>query len=204
MGEEGESTVVSENALNEGEVFFIDGSASINPDTGEKHVGIAVVRMEEGEYEVIVQHCLTAHYSAQAAELIALIEALHAAKGCAVTIYTDSAYMTTTVHGGLARWGQRGFHRVDGSPVQHAELLKELIEALKEPTMVAIVKCQSHTTNTDVISLGNAATKEASYLVKEQTGEYLMHQRVEEELPDGYNTMPVSHILELQEGASEE
>ncbi|XP_069502405.1 ribonuclease H-like [Ambystoma mexicanum] len=188
-GEEGESTVVSENALNEGEVFFIDGSASINPDTGEKHVGVAVVRMEEGEYEVIVQHRLQAHYSSQAAELIELIEALHAAKRCAVNIYTDSAYMTTTVHGGLARWGRRGFHRADGSPVQHAEFLRELIEVLKEPTMVAKVKCQAHTTNTDFISLGNAAAdaaaKEASYLVKERTGEYLMHQRVEEELPDG-------------------
>ncbi|XP_069486300.1 ribonuclease H-like [Ambystoma mexicanum] len=159
-GEEGESNVVSENALNEGEAFFIDGSASINPDTGEKHVGIAVVRLEEGEYKVIIQQRLPAHYSA-------LIEALHAAKGCAVTIYTDSAYMTTTVHGRLARWGRRGLHRADGSPVQHEELLKDLIEALKDPTKVAIVKCQAHTTNTDVISLGNAAVdaaaKEASY-----------------------------------------
>ncbi|XP_069476364.1 ribonuclease H-like [Ambystoma mexicanum] len=118
---------------------------------------MAVVRLEEGEYEVLVQHRLSSHFSAQAVELIALIEALHAAKGCTVTIYTDSAYMITTVHGGLARWGRRGFRRADGSPVQHAELLKELIEALHEPTMVAIVKCQAHTSNTDVVALGNAA-----------------------------------------------
>ncbi|XP_069486190.1 ribonuclease H-like [Ambystoma mexicanum] len=154
--------MVSENALNEGEVFFIDWSASTNSETGEKHVGIAVVQLEEGEYEVLLQQRLPAHYSAQAAELIALIEALHAAKGCAVTIYTDSAYMTTTVHGGLARWGRRGFHRADGSPVQHTVLLKELIETLKDPTMEAIVKCQAHTTNTDIISLGNAAADAAA------------------------------------------
>ncbi|XP_069465186.1 ribonuclease H-like [Ambystoma mexicanum] len=136
---------------------------------------MAVVRLEEGEYEVLIQQRLPTHYSAQAAEFIALIETMRAARGCAVRIYTDSAYMTTTVHGGLARCGRRGFNRADGSPVQHAELLKELIEAWKDPTAVAIVKCQAHTTNTDFVSLGNAAAdaamKEASYFVKERTGE---------------------------------
>ncbi|XP_069488960.1 ribonuclease H-like [Ambystoma mexicanum] len=167
-------------------------------DTGEKHVGMAVVRLEEGEYEVLVQYRLPSHFSAQAAELVALIEALRAAKGCTVTIYTDSAYMTTTVHGGLARWGRRGFRRADGTPVKHAELLQEFIEALKEPTTVAIVKCQAHTSNTDIVSLGNAAAdaaaKEASYFQKETAGEYILQQQASEELPEGYNV--ISQILE--------
>ncbi|XP_069486192.1 ribonuclease HI-like [Ambystoma mexicanum] len=166
-GEGDDIPKVSENALQEGETYFIDGSSSINPETGEKHVGMAIVWMEEDSYETIVQKRLPSHYSAQAAELTALIEALHTAKGCTVTIYSDSAYATTTVDSGLSRWHRRVFRRADGSPVQHPTLLNELIEALAETSVVAVVKCQAHTNNTDAFSLGNAAAdaaaKEALY-----------------------------------------
>ncbi|XP_069478216.1 ribonuclease H-like [Ambystoma mexicanum] len=148
-GEGDDIPKASENALKEGETYFIDGSASINPEIGEKHVGMAVVRMEEDSYETIVHKCLLSHYSGQVAELTALIEALRTAKGCTVTIYSDSAYATTTVHSGLSRWRRRGFRRADGSPVQHAALLNELIDALSEPSVVAVVKCQANTNNTD-------------------------------------------------------
>ncbi|XP_069488850.1 ribonuclease H-like [Ambystoma mexicanum] len=139
-GVDGNAPTAHENALPEGEMYFVDGSASIDYETGEKHVGAAVVQVEDGEFEVIVQKRLPPHFSAQAAELVALIEALQTAKVCIVTIYTDSAYMATTVHGGLARWGRRGFRREDRSPVQHATLLGELSDVLKEPTLVAVVK----------------------------------------------------------------
>ncbi|XP_069486200.1 ribonuclease H-like [Ambystoma mexicanum] len=166
-GEDDNIPKASENALQEGEIYFIDGSASIDPETGEKHVGMAQVRMEEDSYEMIVQKRLPSHFHAQAAELVALIEALHAAKGCSVTIYSDSAYATTTVHSRLSEWRRRGFRQADGSPVQHATLLNELIEALAEPSVVAVMKCQAHTNNTDAISLGNvaadAAAKDAAY-----------------------------------------
>ncbi|XP_069486194.1 ribonuclease H-like [Ambystoma mexicanum] len=184
-GEDDDMPKANEDVLEEGEVYFVDSSTSINPETGEKHVGATVVRLEEGEYETIVQKRLPPHFSMQAAELVVLIEALNTAKGCAVTIYTDSAYMTTTVHGGLSRWGWRGFRRADGSPVQYAELLKELIDAINKPTMVALVKCQPHTNNKYGISLGNAAadaaSKEAAYLGREAQGEFIIKGNVEEE-----------------------
>ncbi|XP_069469993.1 ribonuclease H-like [Ambystoma mexicanum] len=156
-GEDDDIVKASENALEIGEVYFVDGFVSIDPETGEKHVGVAVVRVEGDGYEVIVQKRLPSHYSAQAAELVALIEALYTAKGCAVTIYSDSAYVTTAVQTRLSRWRRRAFRRADGSTVQHAQLLNDLIEALAEPSVVALVKCKAHTNNTDVISLGNAA-----------------------------------------------
>ncbi|XP_069486287.1 ribonuclease H-like [Ambystoma mexicanum] len=181
-GEGDDIPKVSENTLKEGEIYFIDGSASINPETGEKHVGMAVVRMEEDGYETIVQKRLPSHYSAQAAELTALIEALHAAKGCTVTIYSDSANATTTVHSGLSRWRRRGFRRADGSPVQHAALFTELIDALAEPSVMAVVKCQAHTNNTDAVSLGNAAAdaavKEASYFNTTPTVECIVKSAI--------------------------
>ncbi|XP_069494396.1 ribonuclease H-like [Ambystoma mexicanum] len=184
-------------------MYFVDGSVSIDPDTGEKqHVGASVVMMEEEEYEVLIKKTLPSHYSAQAAELIALIEALHAAKGCVVTIYSDSAYLTTTVHAGLSRWRRRGFRKAGGSPVQHAELLNKLIEALSESSVVAIVKCQAHTHNEDEISLGNAATdaalKQAPHLPIPMAKEYIMKEKGEEKQAEGYNTLPIAEIIELQ------
>ncbi|XP_069498907.1 ribonuclease H-like [Ambystoma mexicanum] len=159
-----------DSALEQGEVFFVDGSASIDQEMGEKRVGAAVVRMEEAEYGTIIMKQLLRHLSAQAAKLAALIQALKTAKGCYVTIYSDSAYVTTTVHVGLSRWRRRGFRRADSSPVQHAELLNTLISALAEPSVVAVIKCLAHTHNTDEISLGNAAAdaaaKKTAYLSK--------------------------------------
>ncbi|XP_069494394.1 ribonuclease H-like [Ambystoma mexicanum] len=158
-----------DSPLGDGEILFFDGSASINQDAGEKHVGAAVVSLEEGEYETLIMKRLPRHYSAQAAELEALIEALRTSKGCYVTIYSDSAYVTTTVNTGLSHWRRRGFRRADGSPVQHDDLLNALISALAGPSVVAAVKCQAHTQNIDEISSGNvaadAAAKEAAYLL---------------------------------------
>ncbi|XP_069461297.1 ribonuclease H-like [Ambystoma mexicanum] len=169
-GEGDDIAKASENARGVVEVYIADGSASICPETGEKHVGAAVVRLEEGEYEIIVQKRLPEYYSAQAAELGVLTEALLAAKWCAIIIYSDSAYAITNVHAGLSRWRRRGFRRADGSPVQHAELLNDLIKALAEPIVVALVKCQAHTHNCDKISLGKAAAyaaaKKAAYFSK--------------------------------------
>ena len=71
--------------------------------------------------------------SAQAAELIALIEALTLSTGKVVTIYYDSAYATTTVHSSINRWKRLGFVKSDNTPVVHKDLLELLIHALTLP-----------------------------------------------------------------------
>ncbi|XP_069506194.1 ribonuclease H-like [Ambystoma mexicanum] len=157
------------------------------------------MRMEEGEHEILVQKRLPAYYSAKAAELIALSKALHTAKGFAVTIYSDSAYVTTTVHAGLSHWRRRGFRRADGSPVQNAELLNDLITALGEPSVVALVKCQAHTNNNDEISLGNApadaTAKQAAYFQKLQTTECVLKEEIQEPVEEVYNALPIAQII---------
>jgi len=65
-------------------VLFADGSASHDPQTGHNRVGFAVVT----NHETLVSSSLPPHYSAKAAELIALTEACRLANNKAVTIYT--------------------------------------------------------------------------------------------------------------------
>ncbi len=79
------SDVPLENCEN---VLFVDGSAYKDPQTGQNKVGYAVTT----EFEVVASGSLPAHYSAQAAELVALTEACKLMAGKCVTIYTDSHY----------------------------------------------------------------------------------------------------------------
>lgn len=75
-------------------VFYVDGSASRDPVTGHCRAGYAVC----SDHDTITSSSLPSHYSAQAAELVALTEACHLAKGKSVNIHTDSRYVCGVVH----------------------------------------------------------------------------------------------------------
>ncbi|KAJ1116797.1 hypothetical protein NDU88_005002 [Pleurodeles waltl] len=105
--------------------------------------------------QVIMQLTLFPHISAQVAELTALIEALTQSTGETVTVYSDSAYVITTVHSSISRWRRRGFLKSDGTPAAHRDLLELLINTLTLPKCFALVKCAAHIGGKDSVSQGN-------------------------------------------------
>lgn len=131
-------------------VLFVDGSSKKNT-IGETQTGYAVVTEEH----VLKANKLPTNYSAQAAELVALTEACKLMKDKTVTIYTDSQYAFATVHTFAQYWQNRGMITSTGKPVTHAQLLKELLNAVQLPKKLAVCKCAAHTRGKDDISKGN-------------------------------------------------
>ncbi|KAJ1117174.1 hypothetical protein NDU88_005374 [Pleurodeles waltl] len=154
-----EESEVKEDPIPGSMLLFVDGSSFIDQETGIRHSGAAVVRAEQqgssDTLQIVSQIPLPSHFSTQAAELVDMIEALQHAEGLEVTIYSDSAYVTTTMHSTIRRWERRGFLKSDGSPVMHKDLLEQLIKALTLPSKVAVIKCAAHTNQQDLISRGN-------------------------------------------------
>ncbi|KAK2875052.1 hypothetical protein Q8A73_024331, partial [Channa argus] len=137
--------------LQTGETWFVDGSCS-KTNTGQTQTGFAVVT----DNNIVHAGKLPSHLSAQAAEIIALIEACKAASGKCVTIYTDSQYAFSTLHYFAAQWSRRGMTTSTGKPVEHAPLLIKLLDAVLLPKRIAVCKCSAHTRNTDLVTKGNA------------------------------------------------
>ena len=67
--------------------------------------------------EVIEAIRLPSHFSAQQAELCALIRACELSANIAVNIYTDSNYAFGVVHDKGAIWKMRGFLTSAGTPI---------------------------------------------------------------------------------------
>ncbi|KAL2104394.1 hypothetical protein ACEWY4_001262 [Coilia grayii] len=137
--------------LTKGHVLFVDGSSK-KDELGKTKTGYAVVTHDK----VLKAGALPQHYSAQAAELVALTEACKLMKGKIVTIYTDSQYAYAATHTFAQHWKNRGMITSTGKPVTHAKLLTELLQAVQLPQQLAICKCAAHTTGTDPVSKGNA------------------------------------------------
>ncbi|XP_055521553.1 uncharacterized protein LOC129715722 [Leucoraja erinacea] len=108
--------------------LYIDGSCKKN-EIGENMAGNAVV----DDTRIIKAEALPKHFSAQAAELVALIEACKVAKGRRVNIYTDSASAFSTVHVFAAQWRNRGMVTSAGKPILHKDLILKLLEAVLLP-----------------------------------------------------------------------
>lgn len=100
--------------------------------------------------------------SAQVAELTAMLRALQLSAGKSVNIYTDSVYAYKTVTLSLAGWIRNGFKLMTGLPIKHEELIRQMIDAVKMPKRIAVMKCKAHTKMKDSVSLGNQAADEAA------------------------------------------
>ena len=137
--------------------MFVDGSSKKNLD-GSNATGYAVVTAEK----TLKAEPLPPHYSAQAAELIALTEACKLGTEKTVNIYTDSNYAFSTCHVFAGQWANRGMITSTGKPITHRDLILELISALQLPKAVAIMKCAAHTHAKDPVSLGNHKADEAA------------------------------------------
>lgn len=95
--------------------YFVNGSCFI-------HAGYAVVKEQKEDFVPVITKYCNQPCSAQLAELRALTMA-----------YTDSVYAHGVCHLFGAVWKQRGFKKSDGTPIQHAEQIVQLI-----------IKCQAH------------------------------------------------------------
>nr|XP_049574037.1 uncharacterized protein LOC125967226 [Syngnathus scovelli] len=157
---------LSDTPLTSGKTWFVDGSCSRTP-IGKTQTGYAVV---ENPDTVIEAATLPSHFSAQAAEIIALTRACTLADGQDLTVYTDSQYAFSTVFYFAKQWERRGMITSTGKQITHAQLLIQLLQAVMLPTKLAICKCEAHTRRKDVVSLGNAL---ADKIAKEAaTGKY--------------------------------
>lgn len=128
-------------------VLYVDGC---NP-TGQPVVSYAVV----DDFSIVESSCLPSHLSAQAAELFALTRACILAEGCSVTIYTDSRYAFGVEHDFGSFWKLHRFLTSARKPIQHHQLLSNLLSAILLPSQIAVCKCASHTRGNDSVSLGN-------------------------------------------------
>lgn len=106
---------ISEDPLSTGIIVFVDGSSSIDQCTGLRHTGAAVVALQHDSF-FVSQWALPNNFSAQAAELIVVIVALSEFQNSPITIYSDSAYVCSTIHVNASVWERRGFVKSDGSP----------------------------------------------------------------------------------------
>ncbi|XP_013883485.1 uncharacterized protein LOC106532045 [Austrofundulus limnaeus] len=142
---------LQDTPLETGPTWFVDSSSSKAPD-GKNLTGFAVVQLPD---IVICAEQLPGHFSAQAAEIIALTTAFRLGEGKEVTVYTDSQYAFSTLFYFAKQWEQRGMTTSTGKPVTHATLLKELLHKIMLPSRLAVCKCAAHTGGKDLISMGN-------------------------------------------------
>ena len=108
--------------------------------------------------KVIEAKALPPHFSAQAAELIALTRACELMKGKSVTIYTDSQYVYSNLFVFSNQWKHRGMVTTTGKPVTHGKLLLKLLQAILLPIQLAVCKWSAHTNAKDIVSKGNTFT----------------------------------------------
>ncbi|XP_029985484.1 uncharacterized protein LOC115415941 [Sphaeramia orbicularis] len=138
-------------------VFFTDGS-SFKDVSGTNRVGFAVCT----SVDTVSSGPLPSHYSAQAAELVALTEACKLAEGQSVTIFTDSRYAFSVVHDFGALWKHRKFLKSDGKPILNASLVAHLLDAVLLPSAIAVVKCQAHQKDDADVTQGNSRADAAA------------------------------------------
>ncbi|CAI5799435.1 protein NYNRIN-like [Podarcis lilfordi] len=130
-------------------ILYTDGSSKVVG--GERKSGYAIV----SDIDLLEARPVHAKYSAQAAELIALIRACELGAGQRITIYTDSKYCFGLVHATGQIWLQRGFLTAAGTQIAHAPLVERLMNSIHLPEAIAVVHCKAHTKGKDLISVGN-------------------------------------------------
>ena len=117
---------VSEDQGDDGKrvAIWTDGACSGNPGPGGWG---AILKFGGSMKELSGGEALTTN---NRMELLAAIEALGALKrGCAVDVYTDSAYVRGGITGWLKGWKRNGWKTADKKPVKNVELWQLLDEA---------------------------------------------------------------------------
>ncbi len=172
--------------------LFVDGSAQVIE--GNRRAGYAVTSTTE----VVASGRLPDHFSAQAAELVALTRACTLASGSVANIYTDSRYAFGVIHDFGVIWQTRKFLTSAGSPIKHAGLVKDLMFAMKLPKKLAVIKVKAHLTTNTMEAKGNAladvAAKQACFYATVQVCSGSTAQKIilpPESIVDLYKDVPL-------------
>ncbi|XP_044042520.1 uncharacterized protein LOC122871449 [Siniperca chuatsi] len=184
-------------ALPGSEQLFTDWCCYKHDKLGLK-TAYAVVRQTETGYENFRAEQLEGQQSAQRAEVVAVTEALKWGQGRDVTIYTDSAYAAGAVHVEMRQWMRTGFLTAGGKPIKHEGEMKELMEALKLPRKVAVVKCRGHDQASTPVATGN---QEADKAAKRAAGYLQMYQMITSEETELQPKLTAEAVKEYQKGA---
>lgn len=122
--------------------IYTDGACSGNPGKG----GWCAILLYGGNEKVISGGA--AETTNNRMEVYAAIAGLSALKEkCAVTLYSDSAYLVNAIEQRwLYNWYRKGWKTADNKPVKNKELWLELYELLKKHD-VTFVKVKGHADN---------------------------------------------------------
>ena len=96
------------------------------------------------EETIVEARSLPSHWSAQWAELHALIQALQLSKGKKTNIYTDSRYAFATLHVHEALYKESGLLTANRKDIKNKEEILTLLDAVWEPEKVAVMHCWGH------------------------------------------------------------
>ena len=130
---------------------------------GKIYAGYAVVSY----FEVTEAKALPQGWSAQRAELWALIRALELSKDKWADIHTDSHYAFATPHVHGALYKERGLLTAGGREIKNQEEILKLLRAVWEPREIAVIHCKGHQRGKDSVSEGN---RQADTTAKQATG----------------------------------
>ena len=179
------------------EMWLYTDGCCYKGDDGLVAAYAVVQQHQDGRHEKIDSGLLAQPASAQLAEVKALIQALKAAEGRTVNIFTDSAYAHGAVHVDAVMWKRRGYTTSNDTPIKHTKAIQELVNAVQLPTKVAIMKCKGHDTQKSRISAGNDAADKAA----KETGGYLPKQMVLAPAETLIQPLQVEDIKEMQKKA---
>ncbi|KAF6390325.1 hypothetical protein mRhiFer1_007899 [Rhinolophus ferrumequinum] len=166
--------------------LYTDGSSF--PRDGKRHVGYAVTTTDE----VLEAGALPSGWSAQRAELWALIRALTLSEGQKVNIHTDSRYAFATVHIHGAIYKERGLLTMEGKTIKNKQEILKLLQAIWLPQQFAFIHCWGHQRGnehsavrnrlTDTMAKSAAMRKPSELLLVTATTTTSLLQYTEEEL----------------------
>ncbi|RMC04319.1 hypothetical protein DUI87_19138 [Hirundo rustica rustica] len=149
---------LEEEEFEDGEKWFVDGSARVVE--GKRKSGYAIVDGKSGK--VVESGPLNASWSAHACELYAVLWALKRLKGNKGTIFTDSKYAFGVAHTFGKNWEEKGLINTQGRGLAHGEIIKQILEAIREPKEISIVYVKGHQVGMQFQIRGNnLADKEA-------------------------------------------
>ncbi|OWK64073.1 Gag-Pol polyprotein [Lonchura striata] len=147
---------LSDIPLEQGEIYFSDGSSRVVEGTRKSGYAIAQVS-SKGDLEVLEKGKLPAHWSAQLCEIYALKRGLELLDKKCGTIFTDSRYAFGVVHTFGKIWEERGYLNSKGRDLIHREMIQSLLEALKGPEEIAVVHVRGHRKGDSLEVRGNRA-----------------------------------------------
>ena len=161
--------------------LYTDGTSLVK--LGQRLSSYAAVT----ERTVIEAGSLPQHWSAQRAELWALVWALQLSKGKKVNVYTDSRYAFAALHVHGALYPDSGLLMANGKDVKNKEEILTLLDTVWSPTEVAVMHCHGHQKEDTPQAQGNRLADETARWAAEDrkaSGEIPMRTFVLAELPE--------------------